>query len=118
MGARCRLAEVRSGPAWVPWCASGSWEFHVCFLLLFIFDIGRASKVFLVSVLFLTGKLHFVKFETAKVDECIAFIEAKGVSHSPCLVMGGRPVKLRTCFSAALTSHCACMYACRPTSEH
>lgn len=27
---------------------------------------------------FLPGKLHFVKFETAKVDECIAFIEAKG----------------------------------------
>ena len=24
------------------------------------------------------GKLHFVKFETAKVDDCIAFIEAKG----------------------------------------
>ncbi len=24
------------------------------------------------------GKLHFVKFETAKVHECIAFIEAKG----------------------------------------
>jgi type II pantothenate kinase len=25
------------------------------------------------------GKLHFVKFETAKVDECIDFIEAKGL---------------------------------------
>ena len=24
------------------------------------------------------GKLHFVKFETAKVDDCVAFIEAKG----------------------------------------
>ncbi|KAL4425789.1 hypothetical protein ABPG75_009805 [Micractinium tetrahymenae] len=28
------------------------------------------------------GKLHFVKFETAKVDECIAFIEAKGLHRS------------------------------------
>lgn len=25
------------------------------------------------------GKLHFVKFETVKVDECINFIEAKGL---------------------------------------
>jgi hypothetical protein len=25
-----------------------------------------------------TGKLHFVKFETSKVEECIAFIKAKG----------------------------------------
>ncbi|EFN57701.1 hypothetical protein CHLNCDRAFT_34679 [Chlorella variabilis] len=28
------------------------------------------------------GKLHFVKFETAKVEECIAFIEAKGLHRS------------------------------------
>ncbi|KAI7844383.1 hypothetical protein COHA_002181 [Chlorella ohadii] len=28
------------------------------------------------------GKLHFVKFETAKVHECIAFIEAKGLHLS------------------------------------
>ena len=26
------------------------------------------------------GKLHFVKFETAKVHECVAFIEAKGAA--------------------------------------
>ena len=25
------------------------------------------------------GKLHFVKFETARIDECIDFIEAKGL---------------------------------------
>lgn len=25
------------------------------------------------------GKLHFVKFETSKVDECIEFIESKGL---------------------------------------
>ena len=25
------------------------------------------------------GKLHFVKFESSKVDECIDFIEAKGL---------------------------------------
>ena len=28
------------------------------------------------------GKLHFVKFETAKIDDCLAFIEAKGL-HRP-----------------------------------
>lgn len=28
------------------------------------------------------GKLHFVKFETQKVEECVAFIEAKGLHRS------------------------------------
>ncbi len=27
----------------------------------------------------IAGKLHFVKFETARIDECIDFIEAKGL---------------------------------------
>lgn len=26
-----------------------------------------------------TGKLHFVKFETSKMDACLDFIEAKGL---------------------------------------
>ncbi|KAI3438596.1 hypothetical protein D9Q98_001020 [Chlorella vulgaris] len=37
------------------------------------------------------GKLHFVKFETSKVDECIAFIEAKGLHRSN----DGRGAKMR-----------------------
>ena len=34
------------------------------------------------------GKLHFVKFETSKIDECLDFIEAKGL-HRPQQGMGG-----------------------------
>ena len=34
------------------------------------------------------GKLHFVKFETSKIDECLDFIEAKGL-HRPQQGMAG-----------------------------
>lgn len=27
------------------------------------------------------GKLHFVKFETSRVEDAVAFIEAKGLHH-------------------------------------
>lgn len=45
-----------------------------------------------------TGKLHFVKFETSKVDECIAFIEAKGVQCG--LPAQGRGEDPLSCVSA------------------
>jgi len=35
------------------------------------------------------GKLHFVKFETARIDECIDFIEAKGLHRVSSLDGGG-----------------------------
>jgi pantothenate kinase len=31
----------------------------------------------------LAGKLHFVKFETAKIDQMLDFIEAKGLHRLP-----------------------------------
>lgn len=40
------------------------------------------------STICVAGKLHFVKFETAKVEECIAFIKAKGAYG--CLILDAK----------------------------
>ena len=39
------------------------------------------------------GKLHFVKFETAKMDDCLAFIESRGL-HKPAPSPPGAPAAL------------------------
>ena len=40
------------------------------------------SVVCIIGVLFGAGKIHFVKFETQRIDDCINFIEAKGLHRT------------------------------------
>ena len=37
------------------------------------------------------GNLHFVKFETSKIEQCLEFIQSKNLHHSPGSGQGTRP---------------------------
>ena len=38
-----------------------------------------------------TGNLHFVKFETSKIEQCLEFIQSKNLHHSPGSGQGTKP---------------------------
>ena len=38
-----------------------------------------------------TGNLHFVKFETSKIAQCLDFIQSKNLHHSPENGQGVKP---------------------------
>lgn len=37
------------------------------------------------------GNLHFVKFETSKIEQCLEFIQSKNLHHSPGSGQGAKP---------------------------
>ena len=37
------------------------------------------------------GNLHFVKFETSKIEQCLEFIQSKNLHHSPGSEQGTKP---------------------------
>lgn len=44
-----------------------------------------------VSTIIYAGNLHFVKFETSKIEQCLEFIQSKNLHHSPGSGQGIKP---------------------------
>ena len=44
-----------------------------------------------VSRVMYAGNLHFVKFETSKIEQCLEFIQSKNLHHSPGSGQGTKP---------------------------
>ena len=95
--------------------------YRVCLIWSMLFANKALQEQGQQSSLLSVGNLHFVKFETSKIDQCLDFIKSKNLHHCPddgngkkpqmrVQATGGGAFKYADMFQVGRTLHCNCAH--------